>query len=479
MVNDKQEIRVLVIDDDEDDYFIICDYLKDASYSKYVIDWCYRYIDAVEYLRKENYDVYFVDYKLGGYTGLDFLRASAELKNEAPVILLTGKGNREIDIEAMEEGATDYLVKNELTTEKLERSIRYALERSSTMKALKANEQKYRTIFQKSQDAIFITDTGFRFVELNETTVKLLGLSREELIGRSLFDFIHDETTHYDLQAALIQKGLEDATVQVNSYKGERRFCVLSGEVQRDNKGTLIIQCILHDISSLKKAEKVNLQIEKLAATARLVQTLAHEVRNPLNNINLSVEQLLSYNTNEDQQPLLQIIHRNSNRIANLINELMASARPSEMEFETIDLHKVIDDSLQSASDRFSLQNVKLDIHFIQNPLFIQADISKLKIALLNIIINGIEAVKPQQGVLTIETSSADKHHILKIRDNGCGIPEENISKLFEPYFTSKRNGMGLGLASSMNILQAHKAVIEVQSKVNEGSLFIISFQKA
>lgn len=475
----EQKTRILVIDDDEDDYFIICDYLKDSTYGNYTIDWCYRYADAVDYLQRNVYDIYFVDYKLGGYTGIDFLKASSQLNNEAPVIFLTGKGTREIDIQAMEEGATDYLVKSELNTEKLERSIRYALERSASLKAIKANEQKYRTIFQKSKDAIFITDTSFHFLDLNETTVKLLGLPKEQLIGKSLFDFIHDESVHNDLKAALIQKGLEDATIQVNSYKGERRFCILSGEIQRDHKNRLIIQCILHDISNLKKAEKINLQIEKLAATARLVQTLAHEVRNPLNNINLSVEQLLTYNTDDDQKPLLNIIHRNSNRISNLINELMASARPSEMEFETIDLHKVIDETINSASDRMKLRDVELKLNYSQTPLFVQGDVAKLKIALLNIIINGIEAVEPQKGFLNVETLSTATNHIVRISDNGCGIPEENLSKLFEPYFTSKRNGMGLGLASSMNILQAHKAVIDVQSKINNGSTFSIAFQKA
>ncbi len=120
-----------------------------------------------------------------------------------------------------------------------------------------------------------------------------------------------------------------------------------------------------------------------------------------------------------------------------------------------------------------------MKLNYSDTPLFVQADVSKLKIALLNIIINGVEAMEPEKGILSVETLSTPASHIIKITDNGCGIPEENITKLFEPYFTSKRNGMGLGLASSMNILQAHKAVIDVQSKVNNGSTFSIAFQKA
>ena len=100
--------------------------------------------------------------------------------------------------------------------------------------------------------------------------------------------------------------------------------------------------------------------------------------------------------------------------------------------------------------------------------LYISIDVltddEKLKIALLNIILNAIEAMRENEGILSISLDSQDHKHIISITDNGIGIPEENIPKLFEPYFTSKRNGMGLGLASTLNILQAHKAMIEVKS---------------
>jgi signal transduction histidine kinase len=105
-------------------------------------------------------------------------------------------------------------------------------------------------------------------------------------------------------------------------------------------------------------------------------------------------------------------------------------------------------------------------------------DREKLKIALLNIIINAIEAMENETGKLVIAVDSYDNVHEVTIKDNGCGIPPENISRLFEPYFTSKRNGVGLGLASTLNILQSHKAKVEVQSVINEGTTFSIIFQK-
>src|SRR6201992_7230 len=132
--------RILIVEDDEDDFLIIEACIKDIPDKKFQIDWCYNYEEALQRIGKGKYDVYFVDYLLGEKTGLELLREAIALGCEEPLILLTGIGNREVDVQAMTIGAVDYLVKSEITTEKLERSIRYALERSSYIKALKLNE---------------------------------------------------------------------------------------------------------------------------------------------------------------------------------------------------------------------------------------------------------------------------------------------------------------------------------------------------
>ncbi len=109
------------------------------------------------------------------------------------------------------------------------------------------------------------------------------------------------------------------------------------------------------------------------------------------------------------------------------------------------------------------------------------ANKEKLRIALLNIVINAVEAMEAGKGILTltIDNSATKGAYTVTIKDNGCGIPEENISRLFEPYFTSKRNGMGLGLAATLNILQSHKANIDVTSALKAGTTFNITFPAA
>lgn len=478
MSAEKPTVRVLIIDDDEDDFFITSEYLKQIQEYQLQIDWCYRYNDAIQYLKERKYHIYFVDYRLGARTGLDFLKEAVRLHVEEPIVLLTGKGNKNVDIEAMQMGATDYLIKTELTTDKLERCIRYALERTAYLKALRANEKKYRSIFELSKDAVFIVDRDLRFVDMNQATSLLLGYGQEELQQKTVFDLVADPTDQNLLQKIMYEEGeVNDLEIEVQTKTGERKTCIFSATATVDETASYY-QGLLHDITNLRRAEKANLLIEKLGATGRLVRTLAHEVRNPLNNINMSVEQLLQNSDSGDEAQLfLDIDQRNSKRIGDIITELLDTSRPTDLVFEKHTLQSIMDESIAEALDRITLQHVNMQVKYANEPCYVMANKEKLKIAFLNIIINSVEAVPSITGELTISVYSNLKDtHAIAIKDNGCGIPEENISRLFEPYFTSKRNGMGLGLAAALNILQSHKANIDVTSTVGRGTTFTITF---
>lgn len=480
MSSSKPAIRILIIDDDEDDFFITSEYLRQIEEYKLSIDWAYKFNDAVEHVKNRNYDIYFVDYRLGAKTGLDFLKEAIRLGCEEPIVLLTGKGNKEVDIEAMQIGATDYLVKTDLNADKLERCIRYALERTSYLKALRANERKYRSIFELSKDAVFIADKALNFKDVNAATSELLGYEPKELNEMSVYDLVTDDMSKKLLQKLLYEEGeVSDLELEVQNKLGDKKICIFSLTSPLDATGHIYYQGLMHDITNLRKAEKANLMVEKLGATGRLVRTLAHEVRNPLNNINMSVEQLVGETQNEDSALFLDIIQRNSKRIGDLITELLDTSRPTDLVFERSTLQSIMDDSIAEALDRITLQRINMQIRYCNEPCYIMANREKLKIAFLNIIINAVEAMEVGKGELDIDINTFEGLHTVVVKDNGCGIPEEHISRLFEPYFTSKRNGMGLGLAATLNILQSHKAQIDVTSVVKSGTTFTISFPGA
>jgi PAS domain S-box-containing protein len=476
---DNNNINILIIDDDKDDFIITGDYIMDIDTASFNIDWCYAYQEALEHMKSNEYDLYFVDYRLGAKTGLDLIKDARMNNCEEPIVLLTGKGNQSVDREAMQAGAADYLIKTELNTEKLERCIRYSMERAASLKALKANERKYRSIFERSKDAVFLASEDLTFIDVNASTLELFGYSLKEFKNLRLYDLMEDEEDKLFLHKQIEETGeVDDLEIELFTREKEKKYCILSISKEASNlNGFTYFHGIIHDITHLKKAEKITLQVEKLAAAGRLVRTLAHEVRNPLNNINLSVDQLQQEIEDDAQHKVyLDIIQRNSKRIGAIITELLDSSRPAEMFMDKRALQEIMDESIASALDRIILQKVKLQVKYSDKPAFIWADKEKLKIAFLNIIINAVEAMQGKEEQLDINIESHHLQHFVSITDRGCGISEENLSRLFEPYFTSKRGGMGLGLAATLNILQSHKANIEVSSTLQVGTSFFITF---
>jgi len=477
----QRQIKILIIDDDEDDYFIISDYLKEISGTKFITDWCNNYPSAVQEIKSGTHDIYFVDYKLGNNTGLDLLKEATHQQSDRPVILLTGKGNKAIDIEAMKNGATDYVIKSELNSEKLERCIRYSLDRAASLKAIKESENKYRNLFAGSKDSLFIADDNLSFKEVNHAACNLLDYKSCDLENMTLYDFIPDATTRENIRSILDRNdNVYELEIEIESKNKERRICILSVLLESNSSGQHLFHGIIHDITNIKKAEQINLQSAKLAANERLVRILAHEIRNPLNNIQLSAENLEIMNeADKTQKGLISIIQRNSIRINQMITDLLESTKTLDLVFEKHSLQDMVDESLSVAGDRIKLQNIKLKRVFIPSPLYIFADKSKLQIAFSNILVNAIEAMEKDKGELCVVVNEARDKYRVFIKDNGKGIPKEHLSKIFEPFFTMKKNGLGLGLSAAYGIFQSHKASMHVESVLNNGTTFIMDFDKS
>jgi len=474
------EIRIAIIDDDEDDYSIIADYINDIEGSNFIIEWCNDYDQAIRKIRERSYDIYFVDYRLGKHTGLELLKEVNSHESGDPIVLLTGKGNKDIDVKAMEGGATDYLVKSELNTEKLERCIRYSLDRATNLKELKARENKYRNLFENSRDAIFIADQHLEFKEVNHAATLLFSSSRGNLLNNTLYDFIKNKSQQKQVVELFQEKNnVRNLEIEIESKKHEMKSCLLSLTFLEAYPDEKLVHGILHDITSIKKAELANLHSQKLAANERLIQILAHEIRNPLNNISLSLEQLSTQSEmTEDSQYLIGIMQRNSTRINKIIKELLDQTKPIELDFQNHSLQEMLDESISMTSDRINLQQINLKKSYPDVPAEIKADKSKLIIAFNNILVNAVEAIENGNGELAISITATPDNYLVSIKDNGKGIPEQYLTKLFEPFFTLKQKGVGLGLSATYSIVQSHQGNIQVNSQLNKGTTFLISFGK-
>ena len=225
MASNDRVIKVLIIDDDEDDYFIISGYLNEIDKTKFIIDWCNNYASAVSEIGSGRHHIYFVDYRLGNKTGLDLLKEAMHLQTDRPIIFLTGKGDKSIDIEAMKSGATDYVIKSELNSEKLERCIRYSLDRAASLKAIKESENKYRNLFTGSKDSLFIANKELVLKEVNETASHLFGTCCTT-DNRSLFDYIPDPVLKKKIKTFLEEnRNLYELEIEIETYDKEKRVC--------------------------------------------------------------------------------------------------------------------------------------------------------------------------------------------------------------------------------------------------------------
>jgi signal transduction histidine kinase len=230
------------------------------------------------------------------------------------------------------------------------------------------------------------------------------------------------------------------------------------------------------ELASANRELKELRSLERFTSTGRVARVIAHEIRNPLTNIDLSASHLENDKLGvEDKKTFLDIIGRNSRRINELINELLTATKFTDLKYEEIRVDELLDESLQEAFDRAQLSQVSIERNYSKEKIWVNVDRTRMQIALLNIIVNAMEAMTDKQGRLVVETTLVNNHCMITIQDNGQGMDSETLAKVFDPYFTSKSNGNGLGMTNTQNIILNHKGKIEVFSEEGKGTSFIIT----
>jgi signal transduction histidine kinase len=412
------------------------------------------------------------------------------------------------------------------TLDNLESSLITA--ESSVRGYLLNNDETFLNDYNKSP---VITDSVFkklRWLTLNNKmqeqqldSLKLLISERMILLGYSIQEFITSNHTVTDSMKMAGQK-TKTLMTEIRKIKNEMRAQEYDVMAKRNKSVTafsqstkiisivsliIAILLIFYSVDSFNKSNearkaadknaeafqkqlelrveelnKLNTELvelksnEKFAATGRISRTIAHEVRNPLTNINLATEHLKSEISSTDEINILfEMISRNSNRINQLISDLLNSTKATPLNFEKVIINDLLDSSLAFAQDRIELKRIKVFKDY-KSECDILVDVQKINIAFLNIIVNAIEAMEPGTGVLNLATETTNNRCIATISDNGKGMDEEELISLFEPYFTTKENGTGLGLTNTQNIIISHKASIKTKSIPGKGSSFIISF---
>lgn len=214
---------------------------------------------------------------------------------------------------------------------------------------------------------------------------------------------------------------------------------------------------------------------ERLAFTGRIAAGIAHEIRNPLGNVSMAVQQLKdAFSEDSPWSKHIEVIIRNTERINFLITELLNCARPPELNIRPHDMHEVIETVLDSIRSSLSTQRIKVIEKFDSKSSIINVDREQINRVFLNVIINSVEAM-PEGGTMTVSTSIEEDLFVVKIQDTGEGIREEDIIRIFDPFFSTKPPGVGLGLSITYGIVVSHGGMIGVESIWKRGTVFTIS----
>ncbi len=478
----QNKINVLLVEDDEDDYMLTRALVSSRENANIRLDWVDSYERAIDMILAGKHDVYLVDYRLGPHTGINLIQEATQMGCRAPMILLTGQDDLTVDQSALEVGAADYLVKGRIDAQLLGRSIRYALRQASVLSEVADKENKYRSLFERSIDAIFVIDHDLRFQDANSSVERLLGYTREQLCGMNPARLFADLNCLRELRFNVREHGqIKDFEAILLTREGRKRICQVSIWAVDDSRGRPEwFQGIVRDITEQKKAQQDLILAEKLSMTGKIARSIAHEVRNPLTNLSLALEQLKDELEvdNEYVTMFTDIIGRNVDRIGQLITEMLNSSKPREPERRRQDFNEVVRSTVMMVNDRIKLKRMRLETDYVAGNCQTLIDREQIKTAILNLLVNAVEAMEEGKGVLQVRTDcSADKVYV-QITDNGGGISPTVRQRLFDPFFTGKSGGMGLGLTATQNIIGSHKGSIEVESEVGQGTTFRLSFPK-
>jgi len=305
-------------------------------------------------------------------------------------------------------------------------------------------------------------------------TENICGKSEAQLIGNTLTAAL---STHwiYHFYKGFRQSVSNNETLKF-SYTdkiedGDIHYYIIASKLENNLLVTIKPK---HD-ESMQKARLATKNKQELLE--RIGRTFAHEIRNPLSGMSLAVERL------EEELPeagdrYIKILETNIDRISIILKEFLFSFRNQTLSLNKCSLKEIINHTLETAGENIRLRNVKVSTDVSGSERMLALDKNKMEIALFNIITNAMEAMEPNKGHLQIKSNWTKNSCCLTIQDNGSGIPQENLTQIFDPFFSLKKNRKGLGLSLVERILTAHEASFEVLSEEGKGTNFTIFFFK-
>ncbi len=357
--------------------------------------------------------------------------------------------------------------------------------------ALRETETKFRTLFEDSRDAVYITTKKGKFVEFNQSALDLFGYTREEIFRMSSTDLYSDPDDRLRFQQLIEKDGyVKDFETRLRKKDGKEIYCIVSSTVRIDDEGNILgYHGIIHDLTERKKLEQQFLQAQKMEAIGQLAGGIAHDFNNVLTAIigysNLILETVKDAPVRDDVKQILSA----AQKAGNLTQTLLAFSRKHIISPKPVNLNEIIK-ILGKLLSRLIGEDIEFSLKTADTNLTVIADAAQIEQVLMNLIANARDAM-PGGGNLMISTDLArfdnefitahgfgkpGAYGLISVADTGHGMDDYTKERIFEPFFTTKEEGKGtgLGLAMVYSIVKQHEGYINVLSEPGKGTTFNI-----
>ena len=345
------------------------------------------------------------------------------------------------------------------------------------------NERNFaENVVQSSPNCILVVNCDGTIRTVNPMTQSIFGLAPEAVIGRMAAD-VFDDPLGKIIRDALAGQMSDSHEIVIKRKGGARTVLDVSTSQLKSQDGTVLgAVLIATDLTEVKKTDEWMRRVDRLSSLGQLSAGVAHEIRNPLASINFNI-QLLSKRVplDEKSRRIVENSLAGVDRIKGLVKGMLDFSRPAPPQLKKESIHRALEDAVALMDSQFAKHGIRVVMNLADEVPDIVFDNRQIQQVFVNMLLNAMQAM-PEGGTVTIETrvggetKELSRYLSVYISDTGIGIPRENFSKIFDPFFTTKPEGTGLGLSIAHKILEQHGALMEIRSRIGQGTMFIVRF---
>ncbi len=501
--------RKILLIEDNPDHAELTKKILISSNDGYQVDYVDDAREGLNRIFQQDYDLVLSDYRMPSLSALDILGELKKRGKNLPLIIITSSGNEKVAVEAMKRGAYDYVVKDFSYEDTLSMVIRKAIERYNEITVRRKAEQELQESERKIRSILNAIPHGVLGLEehhiifANNAVENVFGWRPEELIGKSP-RILYRNSEEYENIGKRFYSMLEKQQNYSEEFICRRKdnkeiICMISASRMDEGLDNKRIVAMYEDITERKRAEKQLeeayrklkdaqeqlIQSSKMAAMGQLAAGISHELNQPLTGIKGFIQAILmDIDKNTPIYEDLEKINRQAERMDKIIKNIRLYAQKARFKLEPININQPIEDSFMLLEQQLRLHNIKVEKHLAQDLPKIKGDANQLQQVFLNLITNARDAIdemgRESGGIISVTTELDKNRYVVNVifSDTGCGIKEEDLGNIFNPFYTSKSpgGGIGLGLSICYRIIQDHKATINVESAIGKGTTFFLKF---